>query len=454
MQAARAALQRLIIAGYTEENLCRFWRVPVASDVRYVPAPHPDERPRRGLGAWFALLVAGETLPTAAFAAPDITALVEDGLVERLDVGSQTHDLMAKVRALRDEVTDFMANLPDAPGSRSPEATSSADRSPAEPVELATPCVRARVTLLPIADVLVMSDRFDDARENAVGSPDLSALNVVGCLPARLDRRRVLDVGCGAGLLSLCAARRGAQVTGGDVHHAALDYAGRNAAFAGLSIDFVVANLFGPLVDQVFDLILFNAPLLRAPLAQSADTPARYTTSPDGELLALLFLGDYRDHLAPDGEVLLHAQLTPAVEATVATIARDCSAVQVVFARAPDGTPHALTSIRAGEPGVRRFEVPLSRFCPHLSRPILDALHADGGDDPIWYPAPWLELRDTRRLGTPAERALSFGAHAIDGEELALLERLQAGNVPTSSLDPSDLGRLFRLAALGVLVRR
>jgi SAM-dependent methyltransferase len=378
-----AALQRLILAGFTEENLCRFWRVPVVSDVRYVPAPPPEERPRRGLGAWFALLVAGETVPV--------------GALGKLDEWQ-------------------------------PWIERDRDRA------------RARVSLIPIAGALVASDRLDATDADAVSAPDLSAVNVAHCLPARLDGKRVLDVGCGAGLLSLCAALRGAHVVGGDVHAAALDFARRNTA--GLPVEIVESDLFASVTGS-FDLILFNAPLLRAPLAQSGDSPSRYTQSPRGEELALAFLSQAR---AP--EILLHAQLTPALDEALHARARDAAVVQVIFARAPDGTPHALTSIRGDGPaGSRRIEVPLSRFCPHLSRPILEGLHRTTGT--LWTAAPWLELRDTRRIGHPPDRALTFGAHTIDAMDLALLERQ---SVDSATLDGESLERLYRLAALGLLI--
>jgi SAM-dependent methyltransferase len=411
------ALTRLVATGYTEDNLCRFWRVPVVSDVRYAPAPPPDERPRKHLGAWFALLVAGESLPASLFPPADLTDLTEAGLLEQIT----------------GDGSRLFGCDPGPPAQA--EQPNNRDPSPVAPVAL----LRATVALLPVAGVLVAGDRFDAIGEDAVTALDLSAVNVAHCLPERLDGRRVLDVGCGAGLLSLVAARRGARVVGGDVHREALAHARRNAALAGLDISFVESDLFAN-VSGDFDLIVFNAPLMRAPLAQSGDAPSRYVQSSRGEELALAFLAGAR---AP--EILLHAQLTPAIDAALR--ARDAAVVQIIFARAPDGTPHALTSIRAGEPpGVRRIEVPLSRFCPHLSRPIVDALHRNIGE--TWRAAPWLELRDTRRLDTQPSRALAFGAHPIDADDLALLER---GPVDAGTLDPDTLARLHRLAALGLM---
>lgn len=55
---------------------------------------------------------------------------------------------------------------------------------------------------------------------------------------APLAGKRVLDVGCGAGILSEALARRGAQVTGLDLSPELIDVAREHAQDAGLSIDY------------------------------------------------------------------------------------------------------------------------------------------------------------------------------------------------------------------------
>ncbi|MGI9421108.1 MAG: bifunctional 2-polyprenyl-6-hydroxyphenol methylase/3-demethylubiquinol 3-O-methyltransferase UbiG [Geminicoccaceae bacterium] len=54
---------------------------------------------------------------------------------------------------------------------------------------------------------------------------------------------RILDVGCGGGLLAEPLARMGAEVTGIDLAPAHIDGAKRHAADAGLSIDYRVASI-------------------------------------------------------------------------------------------------------------------------------------------------------------------------------------------------------------------
>ncbi|MEM7042389.1 MAG: bifunctional 2-polyprenyl-6-hydroxyphenol methylase/3-demethylubiquinol 3-O-methyltransferase UbiG [Pseudomonadota bacterium] len=71
-----------------------------------------------------------------------------------------------------------------------------------------------------------------------------------------LDGLRVLDIGCGGGLLSEPLARMGAEVTGIDLAPAHIEGARRHAAEAGLSIDYRLAAV-EDLADQPerFDLV-------------------------------------------------------------------------------------------------------------------------------------------------------------------------------------------------------
>jgi len=77
-----------------------------------------------------------------------------------------------------------------------------------------------------------------------------------------LDRKHVLDMGCGSGILSLIAASAGAFVTAVDINPIAVSSARENARRNNLynRIRFLDGNLFGSLFDEQFDYILFNPP--------------------------------------------------------------------------------------------------------------------------------------------------------------------------------------------------
>ena len=388
MQALFARLRR---DGYCSENIARWYGVAMLpTDARYLTAP--SERPRRGLGAWIALWVAGEAVAAQALAAgaEERAALVALGLVD--DDGA---------------------------------------------------VVRPRVRVLPWQDVLVASPP-DEAF-------DVSALNVAASLP---PAGSLWDVGCGAGLLSLVAARAGARVLGSDVDGAIVEWARLNAALNEVETTFVVGDLLAA-NQEIFDVVAFNAPLLRAPLAVAAGDEPRYSASPEGEALALRFLAGARARR----QILLHAQLTPAVDAALDAFAARAAVTTIVFAHAPDGTPHALSEIRVdAAPSRRRALVPLSAACPHLSRAILDALAAPRtlADDATPLPAPWLELRTRERFDGGRRHALgtTFGGVAVDAEDVALLERLRGETLGTLALAPATRERLCVMIDRGHVILR
>jgi release factor glutamine methyltransferase len=73
--------------------------------------------------------------------------------------------------------------------------------------------------------------------------------------------KKVLDFGCGAGLVSVLAARQGADVTAADINGKALENAEHNAKKYGLKIRTVKSDMFSGIRGR-FDSIFFNPPYL------------------------------------------------------------------------------------------------------------------------------------------------------------------------------------------------
>jgi release factor glutamine methyltransferase len=73
---------------------------------------------------------------------------------------------------------------------------------------------------------------------------------------------RVLEVGCGSGLVSLHLAKAGAIVTAVDVNQEAAFGAKAAASLNGLRLEVIRSDLFQN-VEGSFDLIVFNPPYLR-----------------------------------------------------------------------------------------------------------------------------------------------------------------------------------------------
>src|SRR5574343_406558 len=73
---------------------------------------------------------------------------------------------------------------------------------------------------------------------------------------ANLDCKKILDVGCGGGILSLPLARLGFDVTGIDANQVAIDIAKKQADGFGLNVKFQNCTIEDFNHEEKFDLIL------------------------------------------------------------------------------------------------------------------------------------------------------------------------------------------------------
>lgn len=89
--------------------------------------------------------------------------------------------------------------------------------------------------------------------ENVTGLAAPELVKFAGIEPSS----KVLDVGCGTGVVALTASRQGASVSGSDLTPELIDQAVDNAKTAGVVIDFKVADVEDlPYEDGSFDFVL------------------------------------------------------------------------------------------------------------------------------------------------------------------------------------------------------
>jgi release factor glutamine methyltransferase len=127
---------------------------------------------------------------------------------------------------------------------------------------------------------------------------------------------RVLDLGCGSGAAGIAAAKAGCQVVAVDINPSAIRCTRINALLNNTDLDIRQGDLFAPVRDERFDVILFNPPYYRGVPRneldrawRSADMPERFAAGlnahlhPEGHALVVLssdgdasFLGAFRQH--------------------------------------------------------------------------------------------------------------------------------------------------------------
>lgn len=75
-----------------------------------------------------------------------------------------------------------------------------------------------------------------------------------------LKGKKVLELGCGSGIISLLAASKGALVTASDINKTALEALEKASIKNALPVQIINSNLFDKLHEKHFDYIIINPP--------------------------------------------------------------------------------------------------------------------------------------------------------------------------------------------------
>ncbi|MEO8470958.1 MAG: methyltransferase [Chryseolinea sp.] len=75
-----------------------------------------------------------------------------------------------------------------------------------------------------------------------------------------LRGKRLLELGCGSGLISIVSAKHGANAMATDISTAAIENTTRNAAANKVSISILHSDLFESIPFQKFDIVVINPP--------------------------------------------------------------------------------------------------------------------------------------------------------------------------------------------------
>jgi release factor glutamine methyltransferase len=138
-------------------------------------------------------------------------------------------------------------------------------------------------------------------------SPKFGTLLLARHLPLR-EGDRVLELGTGAGLIAILAARRGHAVVATDVVNACCELARANALLNGVGDRMQVrcGDLFAPMAGDAFDLIAVNPPQMPTPPEREWDDPICQADSggPDGWAILDRIIREAPGYLKPWGRLV------------------------------------------------------------------------------------------------------------------------------------------------------
>lgn len=115
---------------------------------------------------------------------------------------------------------------------------------------------------------------------------------------------KFLEMGCGSGLISLHAAKAGADVTAADINPHAVECTKRNAARNNLKVKVVQSDLFEN-VEGDFDVLIFNPPYLPEETRSTSWIEKSWSGGNEGSEAAIRFLEDAWKHLLPGGSIYM-----------------------------------------------------------------------------------------------------------------------------------------------------
>jgi release factor glutamine methyltransferase len=192
--------------------------------------------------------------------------------------------------------------------------------------------------------------------------PKFGSLLLARHLPLQPDDV-VLDLGTGAGLIGVLAARRGHRVVATDVVEAYAKCARSNVLLNGVGdrVEVCVGDLFAPVADRTFDLIAANPPEMPTPPDREwHDAQSRMDNGgPDGWAVLDRIIQEGPAYLAPGGRLVFTLFGFLGVERALETL-RAAGLVPRVLARDEQPFPRIarerLEYIRGVSPEVASLE--------------------------------------------------------------------------------------------------
>lgn len=133
----------------------------------------------------------------------------------------------------------------------------------------------------------------------------------------------VLEIGTGSGIVAMYASRLTDNITVTDINFDACELARKNFQANNIeNIEILFGNLFEPLENRKFDVILFNTPYLPTEEGEVIDDTLNYAFDGglNGRKVIDLFLNEFKSHLNDGGIVQMIQSSLSGNEETLAKL--------------------------------------------------------------------------------------------------------------------------------------
>jgi SAM-dependent methyltransferase len=165
--------------------------------------------------------------------------------------------------------------------------------------------VNAQLNLLPCSGNFITSDRFsfpedDHPPINRVMWLYHESYILAGLVDRTVKSRATLDLGTGSGIHTLLASRHSDQAVGVDINPRAIAFARFNQRLNERdNVEFLHGDLYGPVADRQFDLILSNPPFNPTPVVPAGTD--YWSGGPSGEEILSRICAGLDNQLTDDG---------------------------------------------------------------------------------------------------------------------------------------------------------